>query len=152
MAFRAGGWTLGWRAKREVLPGGPKGVLREVALSKQQVVLAKVPRLATDIAVAAATPEQRFLRATDPFNDPGERLAAPRPEQLSGLKVKAGRERLQQILDAAIINTAERKRVEHDELGCKSVHNGPPDLHPAELGTADMRMETAACLLDQRVI
>lgn len=55
---------MGWRAKREVLPGGPKGVLREVALSKQQVVLAKVPRLATDIAVAAAD-----TRATVPKGD-----------------------------------------------------------------------------------
>jgi hypothetical protein len=54
---------LGWRAKREVLPGGPKGVLREVALSKQQVVLAKVPRVATDIALAART------RATVPKGD-----------------------------------------------------------------------------------
>jgi hypothetical protein len=68
MALRAGGLKLGWRAKREVLPGGPKGVLPEVALSKQQVLLVKIPHLSTDIAVAAAG-----TRRTVPKCDGGRR-------------------------------------------------------------------------------
>lgn len=58
---------MGWKTKREVLPGGPTGVLREVALSKQQILLAKIPHLSSDIVVAVAGTRRTVSKCGGPL-------------------------------------------------------------------------------------
>ena len=85
---------MGWRAKREILPGGRKGVLQEIALSEQQVRLTAVPELATQVSVLADSRRRTALRAADPLNRPGDDFSAPRSEHSGGQKFKPLRKRL----------------------------------------------------------